>query len=94
MIGHITSQETRNKISKANTGRQLSEKQKEALRQAHLGKASWNKGLPAYNHGLIQISKIETQELKYINESEVLDYIKDGWVKGNYFLSIKKKRKI
>jgi len=93
LIGHITSQETRNKISKANTGRQISEKHKEALRQAHLGKASWNKGLPAYNHGLIQISKIETQELKYINESEVLDYIKDGWVKGNYFLSIKKKGK-
>lgn len=93
LLGHTTSQETRDKISKANTGKKRTEETRNKISKNSKGRESWNKGLPAYNHGLIQISKIETQELKYINESELLDYIKDGWVKGNYFLSIKKKGK-
>ena len=43
------SEETKNKISKSLSGRTLSEEHKQKLRQAHLGKEPWNKGLKIKN---------------------------------------------
>jgi hypothetical protein len=83
LIGHATSEITRQKISKANRGRHLSEETRAKLSVSHKGRAAWNKGKPANTLGRKVIYHPETLTVKYVLPEQLDVCLADGWLIGN-----------
>jgi len=47
-------------LSITHTGKVISEEHKRAISEAHIGKSSWNKGLPAWSRGMKGVFSSET----------------------------------
>lgn len=65
-LGHIVTDETKQKISEAhkgkttwNKGKKFSEESKQKMSEAHKGRTPWNKGKRFYNNGIIQVFTYE-----------------------------------
>jgi len=82
LLGHTTSEETRRKISAANTGRQKTPEELEKLSKSLKGRKAWNKGKPANNKGRKCIYNPTTQKELYICLEQLQEYLDRGWQLG------------